>query len=535
MPRLTARALPVVAVAFLLSVPSAQAAQRWASPTSTVTSGACPQSAPCRIDAAVNGAASGDEVMVAPGTYSVDQLLSPTVPIDLHGVAGQERPRLVGASNLTAAMLSFKTGGTLRHLSLEATATGQDALTLQRGLGEDLLIISASGDGGKVVGATPATVLRDSVVRTSGTTSTSAGLKLRESGGAGDVALVNVTVMAPGSGATGVFCEVRNGQARIVNTIVRGDAVDITTSRTVGHCTATTSNFRPAVSPGLTSGAGNQSAEPRFVDAPAGDYRPVPGSPTIDAGQADALLGTADPSGCSRTLGAAADIGAYEYAADDDCASAEGELTGAGRAGDSGLDADLREELAGVPAPALGTTVVTAPGKGKIRIRRPGESRYTALGKAARIPVGSTIDATAGRLRLVSAIDAAGTLQAGTFWGSRFKVRQERRGDGTTILVLRGGNFGICRSRSTRRLATVSRKRKPKTVRSLWAKDRHGRFRTQGANSVATARGTSWLTRDRCDGTLTRVTAGAVSVRDRGASKSVLVKAGRSHLARHRH
>jgi ferric-dicitrate binding protein FerR (iron transport regulator) len=81
----------------------------------------------------------------------------------------------------------------------------------------------------------------------------------------------------------------------------------------------------------------------------------------------------------------------------------------------------------------------------------------------------------------------------------------------------------------------VSRKRKPKTVRSLWAKDRHGRFRTQGENSVATARGTAWLTRDRCDGTYTRVTAGAVSVRDRGASKSVLVKAGRSHLARRRH
>jgi hypothetical protein len=45
-------------------------------------------------------------------------------------------------------------------------------------------------------------------------------------------------------------------------------------------------------------------------------------------------------------------------------------------------------------------------------------------------------------------------------------------------------------------------------------------------------RGTRWLTEDRCDGTLTRVTNGAVVVRDFKRHRSVVVRAGHSYLAR---
>ena len=47
-----------------------------------------------------------------------------------------------------------------------------------------------------------------------------------------------------------------------------------------------------------------------------------------------------------------------------------------------------------------------------------------------------------------------------------------------------------------------------------------------------TARGTAWITRDRCDGTVTRVLEGAVAVRDRKRHKTVLVRAGHRYLAR---
>jgi hypothetical protein len=47
-------------------------------------------------------------------------------------------------------------------------------------------------------------------------------------------------------------------------------------------------------------------------------------------------------------------------------------------------------------------------------------------------------------------------------------------------------------------------------------------------------RGTRWVTVDRCDGTLTRVTEGAVSVRDKVRHRTVLVRAGHSYLAKSR-
>ena len=70
--------------------------------------------------------------------------------------------------------------------------------------------------------------------------------------------------------------------------------------------------------------------------------------------------------------------------------------------------------------------------------------------------------------------------------------------------------------------------------RTLWAKDRKGKYRTHGRNSVATVRGTKWMTRETCAGTLTRVTEGAVVVRDVARKKTVLVRKGGVYLARAR-
>jgi len=127
-------------------------------------------------------------------------------------------------------------------------------------------------------------------------------------------------------------------------------------------------------------------------------------------------------------------------------------------------------------------------------------------------------------------------FQTGRFWGSRFQIRQGRSGNGMTSLALRGGDFGRCPARaSTLARAAVVPRENPTTrrvVRSLWARDRGGRFRTYGNNSVATARGTAWVTRDRCDGTVTSVREGSVAVRDRRADRTVIVRAGRSYLAR---
>ncbi len=73
-----------------------------------------------------------------------------------------------------------------------------------------------------------------------------------------------------------------------------------------------------------------------------------------------------------------------------------------------------------------------------------------------------------------------------------------------------------------------------KRGRRLFGRDRGGRFRTHGRNSHATVRGTRWSVEDTCKGTVTKVTEGAVVVRDFAKKKNVLVKAGKSYLARPR-
>ena len=100
-------------------------------------------------------------------------------------------------------------------------------------------------------------------------------------------------------------------------------------------------------------------------------------------------------------------------------------------------------------------------------------------------------------------------------------------GHGMTELVLRGA-LPTCSSGGAR-AAAVTRRRPP---RSLWGHDRHGKFRTRASNSVITVRGTTWFVSDRCDGTLTRVTSGSVSVRDLRTGRSKIVRAGQRHLAR---
>jgi hypothetical protein len=190
----------------------------------------------------------------------------------------------------------------------------------------------------------------------------------------------------------------------------------------------------------------------------------------------------------------------------------------------------------GVPAPVLGETVVVAPGQGKVRVRRPGTRRFRKLSGAALLPSGTVVDARRGSIRLTTALDDADEFQTGRFGGSRFQIRQGHKAAGMTSLTLRGGDFGRCPARSSALAhASVVPRENPTTrrvVRRLWARDRGGRFRTYGNNSVATARGTAWTTEDRCDGTVTRVREGAVAVKNRRTGRTVLVRAGRAHFAK---
>ena len=167
-----------------------------------------------------------------------------------------------------------------------------------------------------------------------------------------------------------------------------------------------------------------------------------------------------------------------------------------------------------------------------MRVKRPGGRWRRLADSGAELPVGTSIDTRRGKIRLTTAA-RNGKKQTGSFGGGVMQVRQPRRARGRVDIYLRGGDFARCGARRSGVGANASYVRRD-PVRRLWGRDRGGRFRTYGRHSQATVRGTRWLTEDTCAGTLTRVTQGAVVVRDFARHRNVVVKAGHRYLARTR-
>ena len=200
--------------------------------------------------------------------------------------------------------------------------------------------------------------------------------------------------------------------------------------------------------------------------------------------------------------------------------------------------------LADLPPPVLGKMANVEPVKGTVLVAIPagkasvgGAARasqkglkFVPLQEARQIPIGSFLNTRKGTVRLQNATGAATKTQQGSFADGLFQVLQSRkkRDKGLTDLVLKGGNFNGCTpKRGKRAQAALSRK----ALRRL-SGNAKGRYRTRGRYSAATVRGTKWTVTDRCDGTLTKVGRGKVAVRDFRRKKTILVKAGKSYLAR---
>ncbi len=225
---------------------------------------------------------------------------------------------------------------------------------------------------------------------------------------------------------------------------------------------------------------------------------------------------------------------------------ADGDRDGVGNACD---DSDASRP------PEVGETVIARVVSGEVFVRPPGGRAGKPSGHASQappgfvpvrgaavIPVGSTVHATRGRLQLTSAATATSRgqtqrTQTAQFRAGIFQIKQARARRPVTELVLRSTNFASVCGRSSRAAKggppATAAQRRSRVVSRLWG-DGRGRFRTRGRHSAATVRGTVWLTQERCDGTLTQVTRGSVSVRDLRARRTVTVRAGGRYLARAR-
>jgi hypothetical protein len=319
-----------------------------------------------------------------------------------------------------------------------------------------------------------------------------------------------------------------------------------------GLTPSTTYHVRVVAKSGLTTSYGRDvtfttSAPPRddSSGSGSGSGSGSSGSGSSDSASSDSGSGStgSSDSGSSSPSISGSDGGAT----DDTSGESTSSGTSGGGAGDSsgasgdGSGATTPPGVAtAAVTPVLGKTFAIATVKGTVTATAP-SGQAVDLSAAQAVPTGTLIDTRAGTVELTTALDRKGATQTGRFWGGLFEVHQATTARGLTQLVLRGGDFSGCPRRTTAARRAVAhaakainskKKKKKSPPRSLWGSDDHGRFTTRGRGSVATVRGTRWLTEDRCDGTLTSVAAGAVAVRDLRRGRTVVVTKNHHYLAR---
>ncbi len=203
-----------------------------------------------------------------------------------------------------------------------------------------------------------------------------------------------------------------------------------------------------------------------------------------------------------------------------------------------------------LPAPVLGKTVNIEPVSGKVFISLPttghmslaaplqtaSESlskglKFIPLTEARQVPVGSTLETTAGVARITTATSTVGKTQSGEFGAGIFKLLQNRKQKGLTELNIVDNRSSKQVCATVGKKAAVAAKLSSKTLGRLTG-SAHGKFTTKGQYSAATVRGTSWGVTNQCDGTLTKVSRGEVSVRDFHRRKTITLFSGQSYLAK---
>jgi streptogramin lyase len=157
---------------------------------------------------------------------------------------------------------------------------------------------------------------------------------------------------------------------------------------------------------------------------------------------------------------------------------------------------------------------------GAIFVRTPDATTFSSLSGARRVPVGTEVEASNGKVSLT-----ASSGQQGVFYEGRFVILVSQ--PGVIVLQLSGSSFKNCRNART--LASAEKPRPPR--RRLWGRAK-GKFRTRGRYSITSVRGTTWLTADSCDGTVARVTGGTVGVTDLLRGRQVVVRTGKSYLSK---
>jgi len=311
----------LLACLLLLSAAAPAAATKYAAPTGTGFT--CSQAAPCLPATAVAAATTGEEVILAGGTYpSVGQLATSAANVDVHGPASG--PRAVIQSTQGAGNASFYLSGAGDHLhDLDIVHTSATARGINIGAANvvvERVSVSSSQTGSFCFSADTdaGQVIRDSVCNLTG--SGSEGLHGFDTD---HLLVAGVTLRVPNGDAADIRSVGADTTATFVDTILLGGAAGHDIDLSFGSVTNTVtvavsySDYDQVATCAsgctVSAGTGNITAAPTFVSA--SDLHQTAASPTVDKGAAHAQLGVADVEGDPRAMGDAPDIGADELRA----------------------------------------------------------------------------------------------------------------------------------------------------------------------------------------------------------------------------
>lgn len=318
-------ALAATAAAIALTATSASGATRFAEPGGAGPAATCPQTDPCDIQVAVEDAAAGtgDVIVLLPGTYDLGaDNLALDHELTVGGRPTGPRPTITGTGSSVVTVVGNSLNTRLHDVVIEGTgAFGFTSVqTVERVESTASFTACLPGFEG---------LIRDSTCVAYGTQGEA--VSYRVGCGAPQTLdtrrLRNVTAHATGADSAAIRVDANGGcdltlSGRNVIAMAEGTDVVAFTDEAPGSSAElqlSRSAFNSelafgtnAVVPSVGSGT-NLAAEPLLADPMNGDLRQLPGSPTIDAGGEDELVGPMDFEGDPRVVGGRIDIGADEF------------------------------------------------------------------------------------------------------------------------------------------------------------------------------------------------------------------------------
>jgi hypothetical protein len=175
--------------------------------------------------------------------------------------------------------------------------------------------------------------------------------------------------------------------------------------------------------------------------------------------------------------------------------------------------------------------LINGDGINPVLIKVPGSNTFVPVESLRDVPFGSIVKAQGVATILSERGD--GTDETAQFWGGTFKALQNTNTDSYFVAKLRSrlhcgnGNKGQVASKATASdpIATAA------ATRRLWGSG-HGKFRSRGRGGAATVRGTTWWSKDTCNGTYFGVTEGiGIDVRDPGHKGLIFLQPGDKYFA----